>query len=56
MFPRHVPVVTVVVDEPDRAQRWLALMSEIAGSNGLVTSEFVPDIRVAKGNRVSAIE
>jgi PII-like signaling protein len=39
---RHVPVVTVVIDQPTRAQRWFELIREIVGEHGLITSELVP--------------
>jgi PII-like signaling protein len=39
---RHVPVVTVVVDRPDRARRWLDVVSDYTSQTGLVTSEMVP--------------
>jgi PII-like signaling protein len=39
---RHVPVVTVVIDQPTRAQRWFELIREITGEHGLITSELVP--------------
>jgi PII-like signaling protein len=39
---RHVPVVTVVVDRPDRARRWLDVVSDYTSHTGLVTSEMVP--------------
>jgi PII-like signaling protein len=39
---RHVPVVTVVVDTPDRAARWFEVVSELTAETGLVTSEIVP--------------
>jgi len=39
---RHVPVVTVVIDSPRRAQRWYALIREITGEQALITSELVP--------------
>jgi PII-like signaling protein len=39
---RHVPVVTVVIDQPTRAQRWFELIREIAGEHALITSELVP--------------
>jgi PII-like signaling protein len=39
---RHVPGLTVVIDTPQRAQRWLHLMRDIAGEHALVTSEIVP--------------
>jgi PII-like signaling protein len=39
---RRVPVVTVVVDAPDRARDWLAVVDEHTRESGLVTSEMVP--------------
>jgi PII-like signaling protein len=42
---RHVPVVTVVVDTPERTRRWLEVVSELTGDTGLVTSEMVPAFR-----------
>jgi PII-like signaling protein len=42
---RHVPVVTVVVDTPERSRRWLELMSGYTRDTGLVTSEMVPAFR-----------
>jgi PII-like signaling protein len=39
---RRVPVVTVVVDTPDSARRWYALVDELTDETGLVTSEIVP--------------
>lgn len=53
---RHVPVMTVAVDEPEAAARWLGLASALVGPDGLVTSELVPVARVAKGNPVPTIE
>ncbi|HLJ66511.1 MAG TPA: DUF190 domain-containing protein [Chloroflexota bacterium] len=41
-LPRRVPVVTVIVDTPDRTRRWFALVDELTGETGLVTSEIVP--------------
>ncbi len=42
---RHVPVVTVVVDTPERTRRWFDLVSEVTRHTGLVTSEVVPAFR-----------
>lgn len=42
---RHVPVVTVVVDTPERTERWLEIVSELTAHTGLVTSENVPAFR-----------
>jgi PII-like signaling protein len=39
---RGVPVVTVVVDEPDAIQRWWEVIDEVTDETGLVTSEMVP--------------
>ena len=39
---RRVPVVTVLVDEPDRIQRSFELIDELTTETGLVTSEMVP--------------
>jgi PII-like signaling protein len=55
-LPRHVPVMTVMVDEPEKAARRLDLVTRLTGTHGLVTSEIVPGVRIAKGNRVPAIE
>jgi PII-like signaling protein len=52
---RHVPVVTVIVDEPHSAERWFGIASEMAAGKGLLTTEFVPRAS-AKGNRVPSIE
>jgi PII-like signaling protein len=42
---RHVPVVTVVVDTPERTRRWFDVVSEVTAESGLVTSETVPALR-----------
>jgi PII-like signaling protein len=42
---RHVPVVTVVVDTPERSRRWFEIVSELTAATGLVTSEMVPAFR-----------
>jgi PII-like signaling protein len=42
---RHVPVVTVVVDTPERSRRWFEIVSELTEATGLVTSEMVPAFR-----------
>jgi len=42
---RRVPVVTVVVDEPERIRRWFAIVDALADRTGLVTSEIVPAFR-----------
>ena len=42
---RRVPVVTVIVDTPERIRRWFAIVDELTGETGLVTSELVPAFR-----------
>ena len=42
---RRVPVVTVVVDTPERIRRWFAIVDELTAQTGLVTSEQVPALR-----------
>jgi PII-like signaling protein len=39
---RHVPVVTIVVDTPERIGRAFAIVDELTAEHGLVTSEMVP--------------
>jgi PII-like signaling protein len=42
---RRVPVVTVIVDRPDRIRRWFGIVDAITDETGLVTSELVPAFR-----------
>jgi PII-like signaling protein len=42
---RRVPVVTVVVDTPERIRRWFEVVDEVTSETGLVTSEMVPAFR-----------
>jgi PII-like signaling protein len=42
---RRVPVLTVIVDTPERIRRWFAIVDEITDEAGLVTSEMVPAFR-----------
>jgi PII-like signaling protein len=42
---RRVPVLTVVVDTPERIRRWFAIVDELTDETGLVTSEMVPAFR-----------
>jgi PII-like signaling protein len=44
---RKVPVLTVVVDRPDRIHRWYEIVDELTDQTGLVTSELVHAIRAA---------
>jgi PII-like signaling protein len=41
---RRVPVLTVLVDTPERVARWWPLVDELTAETGLVTSEFVPAV------------
>jgi PII-like signaling protein len=42
---RRVPVVTVVIDTPERIRRWFEIVDRLTDETGLVTSEFVPALR-----------
>jgi len=42
---REVPVLTVIVDTPERIRRWFAVVDELTDRTGLVTSEMVPASR-----------
>jgi PII-like signaling protein len=42
---RHVPVLTVIVDAPERIRRWFEIVDELTDEAGLVTSEMVPAFR-----------
>jgi len=44
---RHVPVVTVVIDAPERIEAAFAIIDELTAGQGLVTSEVVPAMRPA---------
>jgi PII-like signaling protein len=39
---RHVPMVTVIIDRPERARRWFEVVDAMTAEAGLVTSEMVP--------------
>lgn len=41
---RRVPVVTVIVDTPERTQQWFALADALTDETGLITSELVPAV------------
>jgi PII-like signaling protein len=43
---RRVPVVTTLVDRPERVRHWFAIVDELTSETGLVTSEIVPAMRV----------
>lgn len=42
---RRVPVVTVIVDTPQRTRAWFAIVDELTDQTGLVTSELVRAFR-----------
>ena len=44
---RHVPVVTIVIDSPERIAAAFAVIDELTREQGLVTSEAVPALRPA---------
>jgi PII-like signaling protein len=39
---RRVPIVTVIVDTPERTREWFAIVDEVTAETGLVTSEVIP--------------
>jgi PII-like signaling protein len=45
-FRRRVPVLTVVIDTPERVAAWFEVIDEITSERGLVTSELVPTAMV----------
>jgi PII-like signaling protein len=47
---RRVPVLTVIVDAPDRIRRWFSIVDEMTDETGLVTSELVPAFRATAGD------
>jgi PII-like signaling protein len=47
---RRVPVLTVIVDTPERTRQWFALVDELTTETGLVTSEIVPAFRATGPN------
>ena len=42
---RRVPVVTIIVDTPERIRAWFAVVDDLTDETGLVTSEMVPALR-----------
>jgi PII-like signaling protein len=42
---RRVPILTVIVDTPDRIRQWFTIVDELTDETGLVTSEMVPAYR-----------
>jgi PII-like signaling protein len=54
---RHVPVVTVIVDDPTSTRRWFEIVDEVTADGGLVTSELVPAARmVGEGESRGTLE
>jgi PII-like signaling protein len=48
---RHVPAVTIVIDTPERISAAFAVIDELTGERGLVTSETIPAMRASTGDR-----
>jgi PII-like signaling protein len=48
---RHVPVVTISVDTPQRTAEAFAIIDELTAEQGLVTSEMVPAVRAMSAQR-----
>jgi PII-like signaling protein len=46
---RRVPVLTVVVDSPERIAASFAVVDELTGNHGVVTSEMVPALTAVSG-------
>jgi PII-like signaling protein len=44
---RRVPIVTVIVDTPDRIRDWFRIADRLTDETGLVTSEMVPAYRAS---------
>ena len=42
---RRVPIVTVIVDTPERSREWFRIVDRLTDETGLVTSEMVPAYR-----------
>jgi PII-like signaling protein len=54
---RQVPVLTTIVDTPERIQRWFAIIDAYTDETGLVTSEMVPAVHaVAPARRVGGLK
>jgi PII-like signaling protein len=47
---RHVPVVTVIIDSPDRIAASFDVVDELTAEHGVVTSEMVPALATISGN------
>ncbi len=49
---RHVPVVTIVIETPERMAMAFPIIDELTSERGLVTSETIPALRAAAGDRL----
>jgi PII-like signaling protein len=49
---RRVPVVTVIVDTPERTREWFGIATDVIGPTGLVTSELVPTATSRSGGEL----
>ncbi len=53
---RHVPVLTIAVDSPEKTARSFALIDELTREHGLVTSEIVPAMQaLGAGGTIGAL-
>ncbi len=50
-FGRQVPVMSIIVDTPDRIARSFDIVDEVTGGHGLVTCEMVPALLMLDGGR-----
>ena len=54
---RHVPILTVIVDSPERIRDWFAIVDQLTDETGVVTSEMVPAVRAtAPGHARGGLE
>jgi PII-like signaling protein len=49
---RRVPTLTIAVDRPDQAVRWLQALDDVTPETGLITSEVVPAYEARAGDRI----
>ena len=47
---RNVPVVTIVIDTPERIARSFEIIDELTREHGLITSEMVPAARASSAS------
>lgn len=50
---RRAPIVTVVVDRPDRTREWFRIADRLTPETGLITSEMVPAYRATAADRTT---